>query len=162
MNLNRVDEIVDQYGADPAASLAILQEVQQEFLYLPRMALERVAERLHVPLGEIYHLATFYRTFSFRPRGEYCVRVCMGTACHVHGAPRVLEAFERELGVKAGEGTEDGMFTLEATSCLGACAQAPYVVVNDQPYPQISAADVSRVVGACRMPGERQQGVSDA
>ena len=157
MNLDRVDEIVDQYGADPAASLAILQEVQQEYLYLPREAVERVAERLKVPLGEIYHLATFYRTFTFRPRGEYCVRVCMGTACHVHGASRVLEAFEREVGVTVGESTEDGVFSLEATSCLGACAQAPYVVVNDQPYPQMTPAGVSEVVGACRMPPERKQ-----
>ena len=146
---NRVDEIIDLYGADPACSLAVLQEIQQEYNYLPRTALERVSERLGLDLGEVYRLATFYRSFTLRPKGEFCIRVCLGTACHVHGGPRILEAFERELGIRAGESTPDGLYSLEATACLGACAQAPFVMVNDEPYPQMTADRVPEVIEKC-------------
>lgn len=145
----RVNEIIDSYSADRAVSLAILQEIQREYNYLPRAALELVAQRLGIPLGEVYHLATFYRSFTLRPRGEFCIRVCLGTACHVHGGPRILEAFERELGIKAGESTPDGAFSLEATSCMGACAQAPYVMVNETPHPQLTLDRVPEVIEAC-------------
>ena len=149
MPVDRVDEIIDGYGADRVASLAMLHEIQQEFNYLPRTALERVAERLEVPLGEVYHIATFYPSFTLSPRGQFCIRVCMGTACHVNGAPRILEAFERKLGIKAGESTPDGAYSLEATGCMGACAQSPLVMVNDVPHPQMTAARVPEVVEAC-------------
>jgi NADH:ubiquinone oxidoreductase subunit E len=150
MSPDRVNEIIDSYGADRATSLAVLQEIQEEYNYLPREALELVSGRLEMPLSEVYHIATFYPHFTLRPRGEFCVRVCMGTACHVNGAPRVLEACERELGVEAGDSTEDGAFSLEATGCLGACAQAPIMMVNDEAYPQMTAARVSDVVFECR------------
>jgi len=150
MGPERVNEIIDSYGADRATSLAVLQEIQEEYNYLPREALEQVSERLEMPLSEVYHIATFYPHFTLRPRGEFCVRVCMGTACHVNGAPRILEACERELGVKAGGSTEDGAFSLEATGCMGACAQAPLMMVNDEAYPQMTAARVSDVVFECR------------
>lgn len=146
---DRVDEIIDLYGADPACSLAVLQEIQQEYNYLPRTALERVSERLDLDLGEVYRLATFYRSFTLRPKGEFCIRVCLGTACHVHGGPRILEAFERELGIGAGESTSDGLYSLEATACLGACAQAPFVMVNDEPYAQMTADRVPEVIEKC-------------
>jgi NADH-quinone oxidoreductase subunit E len=149
MNTERVNQIIDSYGVDRATSLAVLQEVQQEFNYLPREALELVAERLTLPLSEIYHLATFYRTFSLTPKGKYCIRVCMGTACHVHGGPLILEQFERLLNIKAGETTPDGNYSLEATSCLGACAQAPIVMTGGQAYPQMTTDRVSEVIEVC-------------
>ena len=149
MNLEQVDKIIDAYGADRATSLAVLQEIQQEYNYLPRAALERVSERLDINLGDLYQLATFYRTFTLRPKGEFCIKVCLGTACHIHGGPLILEAFERELGIKAGESTPDGLYSLEATSCLGACAQAPFVMVNDEPYPQMTVDRVPEVVEKC-------------
>ena len=147
---DRVDEIIDSYGADPAVSLAVLHEIQEEYNYLPRTALERVSERLGIDLGEIYRMATFYRSFTLRPKGDFCIRVCLGTACHVHGGPLILEAFERELGIRAGESTPDGAYSLEATACLGACAQAPFVMVNDVPYPQMSPDRVPEVLEACQ------------
>ena len=150
MNLDRVDEIIDSYGADRAVSLAVLQEIQQEYNFLPRAALERVSERLDIDLGDLYHLATFYRSFTLRPKGEFCIRVCLGTACHVHGGPRILEAFERELGIPAGESTPDGAFSLEATACMGACAQAPFVMVNDVPHPQMTTDRAPEVLEGCR------------
>jgi len=149
MNLDRVNEIIDRYGADRAVSLAVLQEIQQEYNHLPRGALELVAERLGMPLSEVYHLATFYRSFTLRPKGKYCIRVCLGTACHVHGGSRILEAFERELGISAGESTPDGTFSLEATACLGACAQAPFVLVNEEPHAKVTTDRASEVVETC-------------
>ena len=146
MSLDRVNEIIDRYGADRTVSLAVLQDIQRECNYLPREALELVAERLGIPPGEVYRLATFYRTFTLRPKGEYCIRVCLGTACHVHRGPRILEAMERELGIKAGETTPDGKFSLEATACLGACAQAPLVLVNEDPHVKMTAASAAELV----------------
>lgn len=149
MNTERVNQIIDSYGADRAAVLAMLQEIQREFNYLPRDALEQVAERLAMPISEVYHLATFYRTFSLKPKGKHCIRVCLGTACHVHGGPLILEQFERLLRIKAGETTPDGTYSLEATSCLGACAQAPIVMVGEQAFPQMSTDRVEEVIQAC-------------
>ena len=149
MNLDQVNEIIDRYGADRATSLAVLQDIQREYNYLPREALELVAERLGIPPGEVYRMATFYRSFTLKPKGEHCIRVCLGTACHVHGGPLILEAFERELGIKAGESTPDGMFSLEATACLGACAQAPLVLVNEEPHAKMTTDRVSEVVETC-------------
>jgi len=146
MNLDRVHQIIDAYGADQACSLAILQEIQQENNYLPREALEVVAQRLGIPRGHVYSLATFYRSFSLKPKGKFRVRVCLGTACHVHGGATILESFERALGIKAGESTPDGLFSLEASSCMGACAQAPYVMVNEEPHNQVSPVHVNEVV----------------
>jgi NADH-quinone oxidoreductase subunit E len=146
MNLDRVNQIIDTYGADPACSLAVLQEIQQENNFLPREALELVSERLKIPRGHVYELATFYRTFSLKPKGKFRVRVCLGTACHVHGGPNILEAFERSLGIKAGESTPDGLFSLEASSCLGACAQAPYVQVNEEPHNQVTPVGAGEVI----------------
>jgi NADH-quinone oxidoreductase subunit E len=149
MNVQQVNKIIDDYGAERTCSLAILQDVQRKFNYLPREALHLVAERLDVPVGEIYHMATFYRSFTLKPKGEHCVGVCLGTACHVHGAPRVLDALERELGIHAGESTADGQFSLEATACLGACAQAPVVRVNDELHSQVTSDRVSELVEMC-------------
>jgi len=146
MNLERVNQIIDAYGADRACSLAILQEIQQENNYLPREALEAVSQRLKIPRGQVFELVTFYRTFSLKPKGKFRVRVCLGTACHVHGGPNILEAFERSLGIKAGESTPDGLFSLEASSCLGACAQAPYVQVNEEPHNQVTPVQAGEVV----------------
>jgi len=146
MNLDRVNQIIDTYGADQACSLAILQEIQQENNFLPREALELVSERLKIPRGQVYGLATFYRTFSLKPKGKFRVRVCLGTACHVHGGPTILESFERQLGIKAGESTPDGLFSLEASSCMGACAQAPYVQVNEDPHNQVTPVHAGEVV----------------
>jgi len=149
MNTEQVVKIIDSYGAEKTASLAVLQEIQEAYNYLPREALELVAERLDMPLSEVYHLSTFYRTFSLVPRGKYCIRVCMGTACHVHGGPLILEQFERLLKIKAGETTPDGEYSLEATSCLGACAQAPIVMSGGQAFAQITTDRVADVIEAC-------------
>jgi len=137
--LERVNQIIDYYQADRTNALAILQDIQREYNYLPRETLELTAQRLEVPVGEVYRLATFFKAFSLQPKGEFMCKVCLGTACHVRGGPRILEALERELGIKAGRTTADGKFSLEVVRCLGACALGPVVVVNEEPHAYMTA-----------------------
>ena len=132
--IDRVNQIIDCYGAEQMNALAILQDIQREYNFLPREALELTASRLGVSAGEVYRLATFFKSFSLHPKGEYVCKVCLGTACHVLGGPRILEALERELGIQAGQTTADGKFSLEAVRCLGACAMGPVLVVNEEPH----------------------------
>ena len=146
MNLDRVSEIIDHYGMEPTNTLAILQDIQREYNYLPREALELTAKRLSMPLGEVYGLATFFKSFSLQPKGEYVCKVCLGTACHVRGSPRILEALERELGIEAGQTTPDGRFSLEAVRCLGACALAPLVVINEEPHSSMTPDKATRLI----------------
>lgn len=126
-----VDSIMAEYGHDPARLIGILQDIQKELRYLPQDALRHVAERLAVPLPRVYSVATFYQAFSLTPRGRHIVKVCMGTACHVRGAPRVLEELERKLGIGPGETTYDLEYTLLTVNCLGCCALGPVVVVDN-------------------------------
>jgi NADH-quinone oxidoreductase subunit E len=126
-----IDAIMAAYDHNPAKLVGILQDIQKELRYLPQDALRHVAERLGVPLPRVYSVATFYQAFSLTPRGRHIIKVCMGTACHVRGAPRVLEEIERKLGIKAGETTYDLEYTLLTVNCLGCCALGPVVVVDD-------------------------------
>ena len=155
MNLNRINEIIDRYGADRTASLAVLQDIQREYNYLPREALELTAQRLGISNGEVFRLATFFTAFSLQPKGKYVCKVCMGTACHVLGGPRILETLERELGIKAGETTPDGRFSLEAVRCLGACALGPVVVVNEGPHGHLTPDKAVRLIA--RLSAEKEK-----
>jgi NADH-quinone oxidoreductase subunit E len=145
MNVQRVDEIIDSYQADRTCTLSILQDVQAEYNYLPREAIIQTANRLGVTLGEVYRMATFFRAFSLEPKGEYTIRVCMGTACHVRGAVQILEQFERDLGIKAGETSRNRRFSLEVVMCLGACALGPVVMVNEETHGEMSPDKAHRL-----------------
>ncbi|RLE01454.1 MAG: NAD(P)H-dependent oxidoreductase subunit E [Candidatus Aminicenantes bacterium] len=114
--------------------MSILQDIQDEYHYLPKEALEIASKTLNIPLIDIIGVATFYRSFSLKPKGKHQIVVCMGTACHVRGAPKILEEFERKLNIPCGETTPDGEFSLESVACLGCCAIGPVVVV-DVNYP---------------------------
>jgi len=146
MNIERVGEIIDGYGADRMNALAILQDIQREYKFLPREALELTAQRLQISPGEVYRLATFFTAFSLHPKGEHVCKVCMGTACHVQGGARILDTVERELGIKAGETSPDGKFSLEAVRCLGACAMAPVVVIDDHPHAYMAPDKVTDLI----------------
>ena len=141
-----VDGIVEKYGNDKNSVLAILQDIQAELNYLPMDSMKRVAELLDIPLGYVSSQATFYSSFSLKPRGKHIVTVCMGTACHVRGAPRVLSELERELEIKDGETTEDGNFTIETVNCVGACALGPLVIVDKNYHGNISTSQVKELV----------------
>ena len=149
-----VDAIVDRYGADKQFSLAILQDVQRTCSYLPREALDHIAERLDISRGEVYRLATFFAAFSLQPKGKYVIKVCLGTACHVQGGRRILEQLERELGIESGGTTPDLEFSVEGVRCLGACALAPVVMVNEEIYGKMSTTGVSKLLKKLSKEGE--------
>jgi NADH-quinone oxidoreductase subunit E len=142
----KTDAIMDRYPPQRASLIMVLQDVNAAFNYLPEPALLRISERLALPYAEVYGTASFYKAFSLEPRGEHLVQVCVGTACHVRGAQRILEEFERLLSVKSGMTTEDRKFTLETVNCLGACALGPIVVVDGEYHGSLNLARVSRLV----------------
>jgi len=138
----KIKSFINNYSYDKKALITILQDVQAEYNYLPRKALIIVSQALKVPLIDIISVATFYSAFSLEPRGEHTVTVCMGTACHVRGGPKILEEFERRLKIEAGHTTEDKQFTLETVACLGCCAIGPVVVVDNDYYAQTTIRKV--------------------
>jgi NADH-quinone oxidoreductase subunit E len=127
---DRVTAALLKHKSQKKALIAILQDIQAEYNYLPPDALRAVARSLSIPLIDVIGVATFYRAFSLKPRGRHLVTVCQGTACHIRGGPKILEEFERRLAVKPGETTPDNRFTLETVACLGCCAIGPVVVVD--------------------------------
>jgi NADH:ubiquinone oxidoreductase subunit E/NAD-dependent dihydropyrimidine dehydrogenase PreA subunit len=144
--VDRTDAILDRYPPRRASLIMVLQDVNAAFNYLPEAALLRVAERLGLPYAEVYGTASFYKALSLEPRGEHVIQVCLGTACHVRGAQRVLEEFERLLSVKSGMTTEDRRFTLETVNCVGACALGPVAVVDGRYHGNLNLARVSRLI----------------
>lgn len=154
MDLKRVDEIIDKYNAEKSSLIGIFQDIQAEYRYLPKEAISRVVDRLSIPLTQAYMVATFYKSFSLVPRGEHEIHVCLGTACHLRGGQRLIENFERTLGVKAGGTTKDMKFTLETVNCLGACALAPLVRVDQKNYAKVTADKISKIVKEYRPDGE--------
>jgi len=154
MDLKKVDEIIDKYNAEKGSLIGIFQDVQQAYRYLPREAIVRIVERLGIPMTQAYMVATFYKSFSLVPRGEHEVHVCLGTACHLRGGQRLVENFQRTLDVKVGETTADGKFTLETVNCLGACALAPLVRVDQKNYGKMTGDRISKIVKEYRPDGE--------
>ncbi len=150
---NKVDAIIDRWNCDPDFVIEMFQDVQDEFRHIPREALERIADRTGKPRGTLFHIATFYKAFSLEPRGETEVQVCMGTACYVKGAPDVLAALERELGVKSGETTPDGKFTLSEVRCVGACGLAPVVTIGDEVLGGVRSSQVPDIIKRFREEG---------
>ena len=142
----RVNAFVRKHKNQKKALIAILQDIQAEYKYLPREALQQVSRSLDVPLIDVIGVATFYRAFSLKPRGRHVITVCLGTACHVRGGPKILEEFERRLGIAAGDTTGDGVFTLETVACLGCCAIGPVVVVDGEYHAQTSIRKAEAII----------------
>jgi len=141
-------EIVERYGHDKAFLVPILQDVQAQHNYLPKEVLMEVAEELGISHSLVFSVATFYKAFSLSPRGKHIVNVCLGTACHVRGAPRILDAMERKLKLKPGHTSGDGSFTLETVNCVGACALGPILIVDGEYHGQITIAKSELVINA--------------
>jgi NADH-quinone oxidoreductase subunit E len=133
-----VDAIIDRWGKSPEFSIEMMQDIQDRFRYLPKNALLRMSERTGADMGRLYHIATFFKAFSLVPRGEVEIQVCTGTACHVQGSARVLDAFERELGVAAGRTTPDLKYSLDGVRCLGCCGLAPVMTVDGEVYGKVT------------------------
>jgi NADH:ubiquinone oxidoreductase subunit E len=147
-----VDAIIERWGSSPEFAIEMMQDIQDRFRHLPKEALERMSERTGADMGRLYHIATFFKAFSLKPRGELEVQVCTGTACHVRGAARVLDAFSRELDVKPGETTADLKFSLSGVRCLGCCSLAPVVTVGADLLGELDSSKVGRVVARYRKP----------
>ncbi len=137
-----ISSILDRYDRDKSNLIAILQDVQAEYNYLPREAIAEVSQALDIPLSQVFSVATFFRAFSLKPRGRHSVHVCLGTACHVRGAASILQQMEKEMNVCCGETTEDKKFTLEGVNCVGACALGPVVVVDGEYIGHVSVNKV--------------------
>jgi NADH-quinone oxidoreductase subunit E len=162
--LERILAMIDRLNGTRGAVIAVLEEIQAQYGYLPEKALRAAADGMGWPLVDMYGVATFYRSFSLKPRGRHLVRVCLGTACHVRGAPMVVEELQRQLGIAAGETTPDGLFTLETVNCLGACALGPIVVVDECYFPNVDAAKARAILNEARagLAGAERQTVARA
>ena len=142
----KVASILDRHENDSSMLVSILQDIQEEYNHLPRESLEQVSRTLDVPLSRIYSIATFFKALRLTPRGRHLINVCMGTACHVRGSVKVLEAIERELDIERGGTTEDLGFTLETVNCVGACALGPVVIVDGEYHGQMRSEKVKDMI----------------
>jgi len=146
----KVDSLIDSYADKREQLISLLQDVQAEFNYLPQDVLVQISQKLNIPLSQVFSVATFFRTFSLKPRGRHLVTVCLGTACHIKGGHRLVEKLERDYGIKSGETTEDMKFTLETVNCLGCCALGPVVVVDGKYESQVNADKLDRIIKECK------------
>jgi len=146
---NSVDKIIDKYNSDKSALIQILLEIQRENRWLPKSSLMVVSEKLGVPLSQVYRVATFYKAFSLIPQGRHLFTVCMGTACHVRGSPRLLDRVEDALKIKPEETSKDQKFTLETVNCLGCCALGPVMVVDGEYHSNPPSKELEELVAAC-------------
>lgn len=141
-----IQEVIDRSPKDASSLIAVLQDIQSQFHYLPPEALTVTAKALKVPLSKVYSVATFYNAFSLVPRGETIIRVCKGTACHISGADILVEQLEQGLKIKAGETTSDLKYTVEIVNCVGACSMAPVMIVNDKYHGNVRSDKAMKTV----------------
>ncbi|MDD3732809.1 MAG: NADH-quinone oxidoreductase subunit NuoE [candidate division Zixibacteria bacterium] len=142
-----IPSIIARHPRKASSLIMILQDIQKEFNYLPEEAMRKTAETLEVPMSKVYSVATFYNAFSLVPRGEKLIRVCVGTACHIRGSKVIREQFENELKIKPGETTPDMKYSLEVVGCVGACAMAPVVMINDKYFGSVKTSRIKQLVG---------------
>lgn len=148
-----IEGIIEKYKDEETPLMMILSEIQNEYGYIPIEVQELVSERTGIPVAEIYGVVTFYSFFSLTPKGKYVIGVCLGTACYVKGSQQIIDKFSDELGIKPGETTTDGLFTLSALRCIGACGIAPALSVNGKVYPKLTVSDVSKIINEYRKLG---------
>ncbi|MBE7067202.1 MAG: NAD(P)H-dependent oxidoreductase subunit E [Ruminococcaceae bacterium] len=148
--LARIREICDSYASEKTPLMMILSDIQNEFGYIPLEVQEVVSEQTGISVADIYGVVTFYSFFSLEPKGKYIIGVCLGTACYVKGAGQVLDKFSEVLGIQPGGTTEDGLFTLDALRCIGACGIAPAVTINGKVYPKVQVSDIPGIIDSYR------------
>jgi len=146
MDMDKIDQIIDKHHGEASSLLQILLDIQSENNWLPREALGKISERLDVPLTRIQHIATFYKAFSLVPKGRHKIHICVGTACHVRGATRILDTVEEATGIKPGETDLEMKFSLETVNCLGCCALGPVVDINGKVHGKMSPVKTSEVL----------------
>ena len=146
MDHDRIDQIIAKHHAEPSSLIQVMLEIQSENNWLPREALERVSEKLQVPYARIQHIATFYKAFSLVPKGRHGIHICMGTACHVRGATRVLDTVKDLTGIKPGETDLELKFSLETVNCLGCCALGPVVEIDGKTHGKMAPNKTAEVL----------------
>jgi len=146
INSTVIDAIVHKHNVHPGAMIAILQEIQEIYGYVPRAAILRVAVDTMVPASDIYGIVTFYAQFRLQPQGEHIIKVCHGTACHLNGAEKIAEAVCNCVGAKEGETSQDGKYTVEKVACLGCCSLAPTVMIDNESFGRLTPGNVSKII----------------
>ncbi len=147
LDLTPVDEILNNNGNKESKLIPILQQIQEHYRYLPEETIAYVAKKLEIPAAKVYGVATFYAHFALEPKGKYVFKVCDGTACHVKGSTKIIDALYKKLGVNAENKTSaDQLFTVETVSCLGACGLAPVMLMNEDVYGQVKADQAMQIV----------------
>lgn len=149
----QINAICDRYADEKTPLMMILSDIQKEYGYIPLDVQEIVSKRTGISVAEIYGVVTFYSFFSLKPKGKYIVGVCLGTACYVKGAQQVIDKFSELLGIAPGETTADGMFTLDALRCIGACGIAPAVQINGKVYPKVAVSAIAGIIEELRAEG---------
>jgi len=144
--IDKVDEVIDRYVGEEGILIQLLLDVQSELNWIPKEAIQRISERLEIPISQIYRVASFYKAMSLTPRGKHPVSVCLGTACHVRGGPRIMDRVKDILDIGPGETTPDMKFSLERVNCLGCCALGPVMVVDDEYYGKMIPGKVAEIL----------------
>ena len=156
-DLEKVKKIIEEYRGQKGALVPILQAINSTYNYLPEDVLKYISQELDIPLALIYRAATFYKAFSLKPVGKHKVTVCLGTTCHVKGAPRIVDTLERELGIKTGETTADMNFTLDTVNCLGCCGLAPVTTIGEELYGKVTQARLPKIIEQYRETGSTKE-----
>ena len=151
--VKKICEICDRYANEKTPLMMILSDIQNEYGYIPLEVQQIVSEKTGISVAEIYGVVTFYSFFSLEPKGKYVIGCCLGTACYVKGAQQIIDKFSEILGIKAGETTADGLFTIDALRCIGACGIAPAVSINGKVYPKVTVPQVAKIVEEYRAMG---------
>jgi len=149
----KINEICDRYVSERTPLMMILSDIQKEYGYIPLDVQQIVSDRTGISVSEIYGVVTFYSFFSLKPKGKYIIGCCLGTACYVKGAQQVIDKFSEVLGIAPGETTKDGMFTIDALRCIGACGIAPAVSINGKVYPKVEISQVPKIIKELRAEG---------
>jgi len=145
-DVDYISGVCDSFKKDPQELINVLHSCQEHFGYLPAEVQEVVAEGLNIPIARVYGVVTFYSFFTMVPKGKHPISICLGTACYVRGAEKVLEEFRKELGIKVGQCTNDNKFSLSSLRCVGACGLAPVVLVGEKTYGRVSPDDVKNIL----------------
>ena len=146
MDFKAVDSVIDKHQEKRTALISILHEIQDRYNYLPERALRRVASRLQMDLNDVYGVATFYKSFSLVPKGKHTITLCLGTACHVRGGPKILREVKKLLNIEPGQTTEDKKFSLNVVNCLGVCAIGPVMFVDGKFYGEMNSVKARRII----------------
>jgi len=149
VELEKGDKIIDKYQGEQGILIQLLLDIQSEFNWIPKELIVRISQRLQIPLSQIYRVASFYKAMSLTPIGRHLVQVCLGTACHVRGGPKILDKVEEALKIGAGETSKDMNFTLRRVNCLGCCALGPVIVVDGEYHGKVTPAKIQEILASC-------------